>query len=254
MRVLAVNVRSGGSRATAEALVRRCLEQVPGVIVMSEFRDNAVGALLRRALHDAGLVHQAATEGHRGNGVLIASTSPFAAVCNPFGLPDDEYPNAVVLVRFDDLDIFGVYLPGQDRKRPHLRYLIATAKRYNERGLAAMCIGDFNSGRNATDIEANVGRTKLVDEFSTADLYEELERYWTEAWLAKHPDAIDFSWYPFRKEPQPRRRNGWRIDKAFVSPALLPRLIDAEYDHEFRDGGLTDHSALIVDLAGKAQE
>ena len=248
MRLLGVNIRSGGSRATMDALLRRCLLHEPDVLVFSEFRDTATGAYLRRKLIAANYRHQAASEGHRGNGVLIASTHAFDAIRNPFGLPDDEYPNAIIEARFERLRVFGVYLPGQDRKRPHLRCLIATAERYNEAKIDAICIGDFNSGRNETDIEINLGRKALKDEFSTADLYAELERCWTEAWLYMHPGAREFSWYPFRKAPPGQRRNGWRIDKAFVSASLLPRLRDAQYDHGFRLEGLTDHSGLIVDL------
>ncbi|MBV8331853.1 MAG: hypothetical protein JO192_03890 [Candidatus Eremiobacteraeota bacterium] len=248
MRVLAINVRSGGSRSTAAALIARALGHRPQALVLSEFRDNTTGAFLRRELARAGYAEQAATEGHRGNGVLIASTMAFSATRNPFGLADDEYPNAVIEARFSALRVFGVYLPGQDRKRPHLRCLIAIAQRYNERKIDALCIGDMNSGRNETDIELNLGRKRLADEFSTADLYAELERYWTEAWLHLHPGVREFSWYPFRKEPPASRRNGWRIDKAFVSQSLLPSVLDARYDHGFRLEGLTDHSGLIVDL------
>jgi exonuclease III len=249
LRVLGVNIRSGGSRSLADPLLARCLGWAPDAIVLSEFRDNPLGSYLRRHLQDAGLLHQAASEGHRGNGVLIASRRSFTAMRNPFGLTEDEYPNAIIEARFDDLRLMGAYLPGQDRKRPHLRCLIATAQRYNEAGIDAMCIGDFNSGRNETDIEINLGRTRLADEFSTADLYAELERYWTEAWLYRHPNEIDFSWYPFRRSAPAVRRNGWRIDKAFVSKPLLRRVVSAEYDHGFRLENLTDHSGLIVDLS-----
>jgi len=248
VRVLAVNIRSGGSRGTADALLRHCAAQAPDVLVFSEYRDNPVGGYLRAKLREAGFAAQAATEGHRGNGVLIVAGRAFDALRNPFGLADDEYPNAVIEARFEELRLLGVYLPGQDRKRPHLRCLIATAQRYNDAGIPALCIGDFNSGRNATDIEANLGGKRSVDEFSTADLYAELERSWTEAWLYFHPHDREFSWYPFRKEAVVQRRNGWRIDKAFASRALLPRLLDARYDHGFRDEGLTDHSGLIVDI------
>lgn len=249
MRVLAVNVRAGGSQSLIDAFAARCIDRGPDVVVISEFRANAVGERLRALLDRAGLQHQAGPQGFRGNGVLIAAKRPFAALHNPFGLSDEEYPNAVLEARFGAFRLFGAYLPGQDRKRAHLRCLIALAQRYDESNVKAMAIGDFNSGRNATDIEANVGKSRLVDEFSTADLYLELERHWTEAWLHVHPGGIDFSWYPFRKVPAPKRRNGWRIDKAFVSTALLPQLRNAEYDHAFRTEGLTDHSALIVDLA-----
>jgi exodeoxyribonuclease III len=248
MRVLAVNIRSGGSASKTGALVARILRADVDVVVIAEFRDTPAGAKLREALRGAGFAHQAATEGHRGNGVLIASTEPFAATRNPFGLSADEYPNAVMQADIGRLRLFGAYLPGQDRKRPHLRYLIAMAQYCNERGIGALAIGDFNSGRNATDIELNLHRTSLADEFSTADLYAELEEHWTEAWTHLHPGEYEFSWYPFRVDPHHRSRNGWRIDKAFLSRSLLPCLRSAEYDHFFRLDRLTDHSGIIVDL------
>lgn len=181
--------------------------------------------------------------------MLVAAARPIQSIENPFGLGQDEYPNAILETIASGVRLFGVYLPGQDRKRPHLRCLISTAQHFNDRGIAAMCIGDFNSGRNGTDIERNLGKTRLVDEFSTADLYAELERYWTEAWLSCNPDRFEFSWYPFRTAPAAAPRNGWRIDKAFVSKALLPRLRSAWYDHAFRTERLSDHSALIVEIA-----
>lgn len=248
MRVLAVNIRSGGNRRSAPALVSRVLGHQPDVVVFSEFRDTPTGHVLRRTLLEAGLGHQCATEGHPGNGVLVAAVEPFSALRNPFGLPDDEYPNAIVQAQLGALRILGVYLPGQDRKRPHLRCLIAMAQRTNTAGIDALAIGDFNSGRNRDDIEANARRGRLVDEFSTADLYEELESYWTETWHHLHPEKREFSWYPFRKAAPALRKNGWRIDKAFASQSLVDRVQRAEYDHGFRLEGLTDHSALVVDL------
>lgn len=247
MRVLAVNVRSGGSAATIHPLLARCERREPDAIVLSEFRDTKAGATIRAELRRLGFEHQAATDGHRGNGVLIAALRPFEALANPFGLDEDAYPNAILQATFGELRVYGVYLPGQDRKRPHLRCLIAAAEA--SAGKRILCIGDFNSGRNESDIEVNLRSGRLADAFSTADLYLELERHWTEAWKALHPQAFEFSWYPFRIDPNFVSRNGWRIDKAFVSPALLPALRSAEYDHRFRLDRLTDHSALVVDLA-----
>jgi exonuclease III len=248
MRIAAVNLRAGGNATTIPQIVRRLAFRDADTVVLSEYRDNAAGALLRETLVRTGYEHVASTQGHRGNGVCIASSAPFVATVNPFGLSDDEYPNAVLKAAFEDLDLFGVYLPGQDRKRPHLRCLIATAQRYNESGEAALCIGDFNSGRNETDIEINVRSGRLRDEFSTADLYAELETVWTEAWAYFHPGEFQYSWYPFRKDPDYVSRGGWRIDKAFASPAALARITSAEYDHGFRNDRLTDHSALVVDV------
>lgn len=246
MRILALNLRAGGNAVGIPQVVRRAAHLDIETAVFSEYRDNAAGALLRAELRKIGLGNQAYTAS-RGNGVLIASAEPFEALANPFGLSDDEYPHAVLLARFEHLQMYGAYLPGQDRKRVHLRCLIAAAGRHNEAGDKAMCIGDLNSGRNETDIEINLRSGRLLDWFSTADLYAQLEAEWTEAWAYLHPDEYDFSWQPYRRERGPG--GGWRIDKAFLSPALLPSLVSAEYDHVFRLDGLSDHSGLAVDLA-----
>ena len=249
MKVLAVNIRAGGTASLVRPFVARCLRHEPDVLVISEYRDNATGAALRKRLKEVGFEYFASSvEGKRGNGVLTAAFEPFHATPNPFGLGEDEYPNAVLEGRFAWGRVLGVYLPGQDRKRPHLQLLAAAAQRDIEIGATSVFIGDFNSGRNETDIEANLGRATLVDEFSTADLYAELERYSTEAWLYMHPGEREFSWYPFRNDPEFYSRSGWRIDKAFVSPALLPRLRAADYDHVFESDRLTDHSGLVVDF------
>ncbi len=246
MRILAVNVKAGGLNAKIDALLARALAHRASTYVFSEFRDTPTGKRIRDAMQHAGFRFQAYSQGHRGNGVLVASNIPFEPVYNPAGLPEDRYPHAMIECVFRDVHVIGVYLPGQDRKRPHLEFLIRYAQLVNEQNIAAICIGDFNSGRNETDIEANLGKTRLVDEFSTADLYALLERQWDEAWNLKHPDDREFSWYPRMGEPL--RKNGWRLDKAFVSRALRPRVRDAFYDHGFRLEGLTDHSALIVEL------
>jgi exonuclease III len=246
MRILALNLRAGGNAVSIPQIVRRAAYLDAETGVFSEYRDNAAGTLLRAELEKIGLMNQVFTAS-RGNGVLIASAEPFEGLANPFGLSEDEHPNAVLFARFEGLQMYGAYLPGQDRKRVQLRCLIAAAKRHNEAGDMAMCIGDLNSGRNEADIQINLRAGRLLDWFSTADLYAELEREWTEAWAQLHPGEFDFSWYPHGRPGAPPG-GGWRIDKAFLSPRLLPRLRSAEYDHVFRIDGLSDHSGIIVDL------
>lgn len=252
MRILALNLRAGGNAVSVPQVVRRVAYLDAETAVFSEYRDNAAGALLRDELEKIGLANQAFTAS-RGNGVLIASAEPFEGLANPFDLPEDEYPNAVLFARFGHLQMYGAYLPGQDRKRVHLRCLIAAAKSHNEAGDTAMCIGDLNSGRNETDIEINLRSGRLLDRFSTADLYAELEGQWTEAWAHMHPEEHEFSWYPYRRERMRGSGGGWRIDKALVSPRLLPKLRSAEYDHVFRLDGLSDHSGLVIELASSCR-
>jgi exonuclease III len=60
-------------------------------------------------------------------------------------------------------------------------------------------------------------------------------------WRRRYPDGREFSWYS-------TRRNGFRIDHAFLSPALAARAGEVRYSHEERLSGLSDHSPLILDF------
>ena len=86
MRIAAVNLRAGANATTIPQIVRRLAFRDADTVVFSEFRDTPAGALLRDALAQTGYEHVAWTQGHRGNGVCIASCLPFAATVNPFGL------------------------------------------------------------------------------------------------------------------------------------------------------------------------
>ena len=56
-------------------------------------------------------------------------------------------------------------------------------------------------------------------------------------------DAAAFTWY------SPNGRNGFRLDQAFVSRALLPDLLRVEHVWaEGRASGVSDHAALLLDF------
>jgi exonuclease III len=64
---------------------------------------------------------------------------------------------------------------------------------------------------------------------------------WTDAFRVIHGYGTrDASW-TFSGD-----RGGWRLDHVLVDGL---RVVAAEYAHEWRRAGLSDHSALVVDLA-----
>ena len=67
---------------------------------------------------------------------------------------------------------------------------------------------------------------------------------WVDAWRTLHPDDREYTWY---SRP---RNNGFRLDHAFLSPELAPSLQSARHVHSTRAEGVTDHSAIVVDLGG----
>lgn len=62
-----------------------------------------------------------------------------------------------------------------------------------------------------------------------------------DAWRARYPERREFSWYN-------HRGNGFRLDHAFCSAGLFASVRNVYYSHDERTRGISDHSAMIVDL------
>jgi exonuclease III len=102
-------------------------------------------------------------------------------------------------------------------------------------------LGDFNAGASGVDAEnyrfkADRGFGELAG-IGLVDL-----------WRREHGDRREHTW--FSRSGSGRARRGFRIDHAFASPTLAERVTRCRYDHDVRKRGLSDHSLLIVDLAG----
>jgi exonuclease III len=74
------------------------------------------------------------------------------------------------------------------------------------------------------------------------------EAGWTDAFRHLRGNARAYTWY------SPNGGNGFRIDQAFLNPALRPRLRSFRYDWG-RRARLTgrpasDHAAMVLDLDG----
>jgi exonuclease III len=92
---------------------------------------------------------------------------------------------------------------------------------------------------------------------SRGRLREERGTEWDDGELGVVPGLAEIGWTDcFRalhgytaKEPSwtyPRGGGGYRLDHVFCSPELVPR--GCAYHHDWREAGLSDHSALEADL------
>ena len=107
----------------------------------------------------------------------------------------------------------------------------------------AMCLGnahDFALARAAID-----GKNFVCHEHFVR-LTDELG--WTDLWRASNGAETEYTWYSKRKGGTDR--NGFRVDHAFASPALRRRVVSCQYSHEERSAGVSDHSILLVEIAG----
>jgi exonuclease III len=100
----------------------------------------------------------------------------------------------------------------------------------------ALAIGDFNTCRAYVDEPGAIDKcAHFMDRVAALGFCD--------LWRQRYPEGREFSWYS-------HRGNGFRIDHAFLSTALARRAGPIRYSHEERLSGLSDHSALILDLPG----
>ena len=201
------------------------------ILVISEYRGGDSGTRLRAALTASGYRHQTGLTPPPGkNGVLIAARCRFFE----HGAISDAVlePYKMLRVEFPGFRLSGIYMPNLLAKVPYWEALIGALTQ--DTGGHALAIGDFNTCR------AYVDEPGAID--ATAHFMEKIEAIgFCDLWRARYPEGREFSWYS-------TRGNGFRIDHAFLSPALAARAGVIRYSHEERATGLSDHSPLILDL------
>jgi hypothetical protein len=141
-------------------------------------------------------------------------------------------PYRMVRVELAGLCLCGIYMPNLLKKVPYWEALIAALAA--EAGGAAVALGDFNTCR------AYVDEPGAID--VTARYMDGIEAIgFCDLWRQRYPEGREYSWYS-------TRGNGFRIDHAFLSPALAARARAIRYSHDERLAGLSDHSPLVLDV------
>jgi exodeoxyribonuclease III len=244
MKLLAWNIQHGGG-----ARMARIVEEISAydadVVAVTEFRARP-GQALRDALGKRGWPHVETTNPDADqNGIAVFSRAPVARA-RPCPVPP-EYK-----VRWLDIDLpeygFGIGVlhimaAGSGRNPTN------TAKtRFWEAVLRAaearlhepfLFVGDWNTGAHRLD---ETGRT-----FVCAGHFARLSALgWTDMWRHNQTGPTEWTWYSKLKGGV--RGNGFRLDHAFATPSLCPRITSCRYSHAEREAGISDHSIVIVEI------
>jgi exodeoxyribonuclease-3 len=286
MRFLAWNIRFGGigpgryeydqveSPKNVRAVAKAILSQEADVIVLTEYRDAPdTGGVIKAALESRGYQSYVSNPGLDKNGTLMAFSEHVREhydihVVDNFKI-DKAQLDEVYYYRWldlklisvngaEDIEVLGIHVPdvkildGDGRQEETLGYkklfweaLIRFAKEKMERNENAIIMGDFNTGLNTVDKEPGAGEFFLSGCMQALlDLRDEEGRGWVDAYRRFHrrQSLVDYTWYMPGAE-------GYRLDYAFVSPALADKVKAARHSHLERETGLSDHSMLIVEIA-----
>jgi exodeoxyribonuclease-3 len=233
IRILTLNIRHGGGKRIA-LLADWIVAKSPNVVVLPEWRNNDSGQRIRKILTDNGLTTIAAARGKsRLNSVLLAAidfTESWEVT------PANTTAGDLILIEITKrVRILGCYFPQRQAKAPFFQQCIEVASK--NRDAPFVMTGDFNTGRNDLDIE-DTGTP-----FYCADRFEALGGVGLiDLWRARHGDRREWTW----RSPA----NGFRIDHAFGNEAFIKRFpaFRCEIDHSPRLAGLTDHSAVVLEV------
>lgn len=248
MRIVAWNIRAGGGRR-ARAIARRLARWAPDVVALSEFRATVPSRALATTLAARGLPHQLTTADSRRpatNALLLAARWPLRRL-RLRGAPTEPGRWLAAAVGAPCTLVVGaMHVPNRasGRKDRFLDAVLACAR--GTRLGPALLVGDTNSGRRAIDEQAPAFGAReegWIDALAGCG--------WVDAFRHLRGDARAYTWY------SPNGGHGFRIDQAFVNAPLLECLQVATYvwagaPRRRRRDGLSDHAALLVDLAESA--
>jgi hypothetical protein len=245
MRVVFWNIRAGGG-VRAAAIARQIGAWEADAVALAEFRGTPPSGELARDLARRGLPHQwpTADPARPGvNGLLLASRWPLRRLRLPCAPAEPCRWLLARLLAPKPLTLGVMHVPNRigGRKCPYLDAVLATARR--RWATPALLVGDTNSGRIGLDEEV-----PAFNRIEDGWMRELDEAGWRDAFRHLRGTARAYTWY------SPNGGNGFRIDQAFLNPALQPRLRALRYDWG-RPSRLTgrrasDHAALVLDLAG----
>ena len=247
MRLVSWNVAGRLRRQPDQAAA--VLATAPDVVALQEVTVNSL-PLWRAALGEAGLIHTVTPldDGRppkpRRLAVLTASREPLGRL-ELDGLP---WPERAVAARAGDIEVLNVHSPISPS--PELAKVLTHEALYAyARGRDAIVLcGDLNTPRRDLpdgDVLTFAHESNGTLRPERGERWNAAERALVHTLRAEHGWTDAFLDAPERTWTFPRDRGGWRLDHVLVKGVDV---VARAYAHDWRRSGLSDHSALLVDL------
>jgi len=144
LKILSWNIQQGGGRRTIP-IIQALIDSKAHIIVLSEFRNNKSGKLIKDHLYKAKYHYQYITEAApQQNTVYIASK--IEGKGRSFRSFDSNFPDNVLAIDFDAFSLYGMYLP---HKKKHILFDLLIKEAQADK--PSVMVGDFNTGKNFID-------------------------------------------------------------------------------------------------------
>lgn len=169
------------------------------------------------------------------------------------GLPEFDDEGRTIVAEYADFVFIGAYFPngGRDHSRvPYKMHYKAAFLDYCNRlraeGKSVIFCGDVNTSHKEIDLarpKENANTTGFLP-IERQWLDEVVAAGYVDTFRALYPDRIAYSWWSNRSGARDRNI-GWRLDYFFVSPDLMPRVVDAAIHDDVMG---SDHCPISLTL------
>ena len=227
LKIISWNIQQGGGKRVYP-IIQSLIDSLAHIIVISEFRNNKSGKLIKENLQRAGYVFQYITEASPNrNSIFIASK--VTGEPRFFRQYDPNFPDNIMALDFEPFSLVGMYLP---HKKKHILFDLLIEEAQKEK--PSIMVGDFNTGKNFMD--------QKKSSFWYTDKLEQLESTgMIDAFRHKQGNIREYSWFS-------HQGNGYRYDHTYIDEMLIPVVSACYYLHEWREKGLSDHSPMVLEL------
>ncbi|MDP3035692.1 MAG: endonuclease/exonuclease/phosphatase family protein [Methanobacteriaceae archaeon] len=227
MKIINLNIRSGGSKRRNPLIIDYLLKNEPDLIILTEFIYNESGKQIIKELESHGYQTKPSNiDGAYGSFIASRIEMKVEKV-------EDRW-SEIYLPEFD-LYVLGAYFPAQVGKEKNdfwKKVLEYSEKNLNKNILIA---GDFNScskddSENMT--EYNPQDLKKLESLNYIDLWK----------ISSFDEAHKYTWFY-------HDNTGFRIDYAFVSNDLYSNIKDVSviHDSNVRESKISDHLGMILE-------
>jgi exonuclease III len=240
-RFLALNV-SGRTQPNLDCMAEKIRCHGPDVVVLSEV-GNCWADTWKTRLRSFGLEPFDWNAGRSAHDrtVLVASRLRIDPIEFSYGFPHRAKALKLPTVGVTMLACY-VWTHHDAEKLPMWRWIVETVESLQ---CPWLLMGDLNTGGRA-DRSTN-GKFKGTEFFDRA-----AGHLGVDLWRLHNGQSCEYS--HFKQGSKSGKETGWRIDHAIGSREIADRCSCFRYDHDFRKPGLTDHSAIIVELDGESKD
>jgi exodeoxyribonuclease-3 len=229
-------------------------EAQPDVLCLQEIK--AQPEQLDSELRDPALYEVAWAPAERKgySGVALFTRSPAISIEIGLGDPDFDREGRTILADFGPFVLINSYVPHGSRDHSRVDFKLAYQARLHSlcddlrtSGREIVLCGDINTAHREIDL-ARPKQNKNTSGFLPR------ERAWIDRFIQAgyidvfrrlYPEKIAYSWWAYWGDAR-NRDVGWRLDYTFVSPGLMPSVVDANIH---KDVTGSDHCPVSLSLA-----